>query len=413
MKILFLQDDFPPQSFGGAGISTYELALKMKQLGHEVFVITTTRKESEMGESYYNGLKIYKIISNYHDRWREYVSLYNRQVIPTLTEILKNIHPDVIHINNVHSHLSYYSLKLAKKYSKAVIFTARDTMLFSYGKLETHAYIYCYDTHFSWWEHLKQARKRWNPFRNFVIKKYLKYVDRIFAISEALKIALKENGIKNVGVIYNGIDVNQWNVSNDEIDNFKKKHNLIGKRVILFGGRLSASKGAEKTILALKEIVSQVPNVILLVIGKVDWYADLMKQKAHDLGIQESLVFTGWIEGQEIKAAYQASEIVLMPSIYLDAFGRVNIEAMAAKKPVVGTCFGGTPEIVKDGETGYIVNPIYPERITDKVLELLNNVDKAEAFGLSGYKRVLVEFNQDHIAEQYIHVYNNEVSKNR
>jgi len=70
MRILFLQDDFPPQSFGGAGISTYELAVGMKDAGHEVFVITTCRKKNDAGEFDYHGIKIFRIMSNYPGRWR-------------------------------------------------------------------------------------------------------------------------------------------------------------------------------------------------------------------------------------------------------------------------------------------------------------------------------------------------------
>src|SRR3989344_4505953 len=98
MKIVFLSDDFPPQSFGGAGISTYDLALGMKKAGQEVFVITTCRRESEAGEMDYNGLKVFKIASNYPARWRAYLSIYNPKVIRKLEKILKDLSPDVVHV---------------------------------------------------------------------------------------------------------------------------------------------------------------------------------------------------------------------------------------------------------------------------------------------------------------------------
>jgi len=70
MKIVFLQDDFPPQSFGGAGFSTYELARGMRELGHEVYVITACRTSAEAGESTYDDLTVFTIVSNYAPRWR-------------------------------------------------------------------------------------------------------------------------------------------------------------------------------------------------------------------------------------------------------------------------------------------------------------------------------------------------------
>ena len=126
---------------------------------------------------------------------------------------------------------------------------------------------------------------------------------------------------------------------------------------------------------------------------------------AKKMGVEQHLIFTGWIWGEDVRISYAVSDVVLMPSICFDAFGRVNIEAMAAHKPVIGTCYGGTPEIVIDGVTGYIVNPRYPEEIAEKALDLLQNPEKAQKFGKAGYERVVVEFNQQDKVREYIAVY--------
>src|SRR3989344_1307317 len=206
MKILFLQDDFPPQSFGGAGISTYELASGMQKAGHEVYVITTVRSKNGAGESDYHGLKVFKIASDYHERWRGWVSLYNPPVVRQVETILKRIRPDVVHANNIHFYLSYHCLKLAKRYAKAVVWTARDAMAFSYGKLNTERYLVALDARLSWRGQLAQAGKRFNPLRNYCIRTYLKYADKRFAVSKALQTALAQNGIYDVEVMHTGID---------------------------------------------------------------------------------------------------------------------------------------------------------------------------------------------------------------
>ncbi|MEX2437097.1 MAG: glycosyltransferase family 4 protein [Candidatus Paceibacterota bacterium] len=406
MKIVFLQDDFPPQSFGGAGISTHELAVEMKNAGHEVFVITTCRKESEAGELDYHGLKVFKIVSDYHQRWRAYVSLYNPLVVRQVKQILKEVKPDVVHANNIHGYLSYYSLKVAKQYAKGVVFTARDAMAFNYAKLNTERYLKNLDPRTTWRDHLRQAGRRWNPLRNLLIRHYLRYADRVFAISKSLQEALTQNGFSNVEMIHNGIDVHGWDIDSATITRFRRQYNLLDKRVILFGGRLSEAKGGAKAVEALAQIVKEVPDTVLLIVGTVDEYAKVMKIRAKKLGIENHLIFTGWVEREEIKVAYAVSYVVLMPSIYLDTFGRVNIEAMASKKPVVGTCYGGTPEIVVDGVTGYIVNPLHPEEIAEKSIDLLKNPAKAKEYGEAGYKRAREYFNLKNVAEQYIAVYN-------
>ena len=405
MKILFLQDDFPPQSFGGAGISTYELALGMKKAGHEIFVITTCRKENEAGELDYNGLKIFKIASDYPGRWRAYVSLYNRPVVKQVEHLLEKIKPDVVHANNIHFYLSYACLKVAKKYAKAVVFTARDVMAFNFAKLDTVRYLENFDCRTTWRDHLRQAKKRWNPFRNFFIKRYLGYVGKIFAVSDALKKALEQNGILNVKTIQTGVDVDSWRVSVDEMAQFRKRYNIENKKVILFGGRLSASKGGAKALETMDRVAKEVLDSVLLVAGVIDEYADAMKKEAIKLGIENRLIFTGWIFGNELRTAYWASDIVLVPSICLDSFPRIVLEAMASRKPVVGTCYGGTPEIVIDGVTGHIVNPLYPDKIAEKVIDLLKNPKRAEEFGNAGYERVLKNFNLKDKVEEYIAVY--------
>ncbi|MCW9054552.1 MAG: glycosyltransferase family 4 protein [Candidatus Pacebacteria bacterium] len=405
MKIILLHDSFPPYSFGGGGISVQGIAAVLKKIGHDVSVITTCRKESEEGVFDCEGIRVFRIASDYSERWRAYRSLYNNKVVHKVEEIFKKIGPDVVHINSIHHHLSYHCLKLARQQSEVVIFTARDVMLFNFGKLQTSKYLRNFDYRTTWHDHIKQARKRWNPFRNFIIKRYLRYADKVFAISKSLRDALNQNDIEHVEVIYNGIDVSEWLVDQRIVVDFQTKYSLQGRRVILFGGRLSAAKGAEKTLEALVKIVKEIPNATLLVMGKIDWYAQVMKGYARDLDIEEHLVFTGWIKGDEIRAAYAASNVVLMPSICFDSFGRINIEAMASKKPVIGTCYGGTPEIVDDGVTGYIVNPMYPEEIAEKTLDLLKNPERADRFGKAGYERVKSHFNLEDKVKEYIAVY--------
>jgi len=404
MKIVFLHDGFPPQNFGGSVISTHEIAMGMKNAGHEVFVITTCRKEDEAGEVNYNGLKIFTIASNYRARWRAYVGLYNAPVIRKLEEILKSVKPDIVHANNIHHYLSYHSLKIAKKYAKVVI-TFRDAMSFSFGKLQTKRYLESFDAHTTWLDHLKQAKKRWNPFRELIIKYYLGYVDKKFAVSKALKKALEQNGIKNVEVIHSGALVDSWRVDEGEVARLRQQYNLENKKVVLFGGRLSEAKGGFKALEALALIVKELPDTILLVMAKIDKNTETVKERANELGVGEHLVFTGWIEREKTKLIYCLAEIVLVPSICFDAFPRIVLEASASGKPVVGTCYGGAPEVIVDGVTGYVVNPFDVKIMAEKILDLLRNPEKAKAFGQAGSENVRTKFNLEDMVRKYATAY--------
>jgi glycosyltransferase involved in cell wall biosynthesis len=372
MKVLFLSDDFPPQSFGGAGISTFELAKGVKTAGHEVFVVTTVRSKSEARVSEHEGLKIYKIASDYAERWRAFVSLYNYPVLKELKSILEEVRPDVVHANNIHNYLSYHSIKLAKKYAKVVV-TLRDAMSFSFGKLATEKYLENFDAHLSWLDQFKQAKKRWNPFRNFLIKKYLRDADKIFAVSQALKKALEENDIKGVEVLHTGIDEREY----------KAPSKKLRRKTIFFAGRLSEAKGAKVAEKVWQSVLRALPDAELLMAGT--------NRK--------------WLNREEMRAAYARSDVVLVPSVCFDAFPRTVLEAMAASRPVVSTHYGGAPEAIVDGVTGYVVSPSDAEAMAEKILSLLRDPEKARRMGQAGRERIKKVFNIDDKVKRLIACY--------
>lgn len=393
MRILFLSDDFPPQSFGGAGISTYELASGMKNAGHEVFVITTCRDVGEAGESEYEGLKIFKIASNYPGKWRWYVSLYNRPVLRQVEILMKKIKPDVVHANNVHLHLSYHSLVVSKRNARIVAWTGRDVMAFSFSKLQTKRYLENLDSRTTWLDHFMQAKKRWNPLRNFFIRRYLGFADIKFAVSNALVVALRKHGINNVEVMHTGINANLWRVDVTQAEKYRQRYGLKGKKVILFGGRLSEAKGGKIALDVMAKIAKSEPSAVLLIVSKVDGYTDHLKQEADKLGIGERLIFTGWTDRNDIKYVYSCADVVFVPSVCFDAFPRIVLEAMAAGKPVISTRYGGVVEIIVDGVTGYIVDPFNLDEVVTKVSDILRDHKKLEAMGRAGYDRVVTDFN--------------------
>ena len=440
MKILILSDSFPPESKGGADRVAFNLVNGFSKKGHQVFVITTSRsrytqmelasqdtqihaeknylrksayaegKNPRVSASTNQGIQIYRIyVPYYHERWRAYLSLYNPWAIKQVKKIIKEIKPDIVNAHNIHYYLSYHCLKIANKYSKAVFLTAHDVMLFHYGKLtefidfDNLSIPKNFNYKVTPFQQIKRFKKRYNPFRNIIIRHYLKYVKKIFAVSYALKNALEQNKIKNIKVIYNGINVNEWKVSENEIEKFKQKYNLFNKKIVFFGGRLSTLKGGKRILMAMKKVTKQVPESVLLVVGGKEKYAQKMLDLAKNKGI--SLMLTGWIEGKELKSAYHSSDLVVVPSIYLDPFPTINLEAMACKKPVIGSCFGGTPEIIQDGVTGYIVNPLDIQIMAEKIIELLKNPQKAKQFGKNGYQRVKKYFSLDQQVRETLKYY--------
>ena len=403
MKILFCLDDFPPVTYTSASTIVYNLAQELLKMGHEIFIITSVQDTQRESKEIYRGLKIFRIYSKYNVRWRFWINVYNPQTVFKFRKIIKEIKPDISHFHHIHQYLSYYCLKIAKKYSKAVFLTSHDVMLVHYGKLMPKNGNVYYEI--SVLDKIKEAGKRYNPFRNAIIRHYLKYVDKIFAVSDALKKVLEINGIKNVETIYNGIDVEEWQANLKEIEKFKKKYNLFNKKVILFGGRLSGAKGGEVILRAMSLVIKELSDAILLVAGEKDWYAEKMMKLAKELGVNENVIFTGWLQRKMMKCAFFVSDIYIMPSICFETLGMASLEAMACKKPVISSCFGGPREVVIDGETGYLVDPYDIRLMAAKIIDLLKNPQKAKQFGEAGYERVKNYFSLDKQIEETLKWY--------
>lgn len=394
MKIVLLQDDFPPESKGGAGNMAATLAHELHRAGHEVSVIAATQDKKNVGVEIWRGIPVHRFFSDYHERWRAYVSLYNPRTVKKVRLLLEQLAPDVVHAHNIHTHLSYATLVSARRYAKKVMLTAHDEMLFHYGKFyEYEPGVRPYTV--GPLQLLRRFRFRYNPLRNIGIRFCMRGVS-VVALSHVHQDMLADNGY-TATVVYNGIDPHEWSVSTELVGQCSRKYGLANKRVVLFAGRISRLKGADATMAMLTQLRMRIPEAHLLVAGA----------KGNNT---PEVTYTGWLSSDEMKAVYGASEVVVFPSIYFDPFGLVNIEAMAAGKPVVATTFGGAPEIVVDNETGYVVDPRDTELFAQKVYQILANKAVAEKMGEAGRNRLEEYFTAAQMAKAYISLYQKETT---
>ena len=409
MRILILSDSYA--TGGGAAQIARLMAKGLQNRGHDILVVASVQDRTSAGFKIIDGIEVYKIYTNYNLFWRAYRGLYNPPAIKEIKKIINNFKPDVVQAHNIHSYISYHALKIAKKSGAKVFLTAHDVQLFHYGKLvefidpNNLTVPEKFNYKINALQQIKRYGKTYNPLRNIVIRHYLKYVDKIFAVSNSLKEALTQNGITNVAVIYNGIDPSEWQSDKNDIEEFKKKYSLTEKKIVLFGGRLSETKGGKEIVLAMKKVTKEVSDARLLVLGEIDDYAKKMVDLAAGQGIKDKLIFTGWLMGDLLKSAFNACDIVAVPSICFDSFPTVNLEAMACHKPVVATCFGGSQEAVLDGETGYIVNPYDVNNLALKIIYLLKNPSEALRLGENGYTLVKTEFSLDKMVSNYLSFY--------
>jgi len=411
MRVLILQDDFPPFNLGGAGAIAYASAKELQKRGHEVEVVTTVRALADAGDRKHDNISVHCIYSSYDLRFQAYVSLWNPSVVREVKKIIAVFKPDIVHAHNVHGYLSYASLRTAKLSGARVILTCHDVMPFNYGKFVQYidpndfSIRERYDYRISPLRQLKEEKFRYNPFRNAIIRWILgRYVDRVVAVSAALKDALEQNGIKKVTVIHNGIDINGRIAPSEEIASFKTLHGL-GNSVVLFSGKPVGVKGGKKLIEAISKIAKEIPDIQLLIPGRVGKDTDIMIEHAKAFDVSERLVFPGWLIGANLYAAYKAASVVVVPSLCFDSLPTMILEAFACKKPVIATCFGGAREIVEDNISGIIINPFDVDTIARSLYELLSSREKAARFGDSGFDQIKRQFNLEQQIVEYEKAY--------
>ncbi|MBI4379135.1 MAG: glycosyltransferase family 4 protein [Nitrospinae bacterium] len=232
---------------------------------------------------------------------------------------------------------------------------------------------------------------------------------KIIVISNSVKDRFKCLRNKDkIEIIYNGIDIDDFN-SDINYKDFKKEFSIpINDTVVGTVSQFIPMKGIEFFIEAAKFILERVGNVKFMIAGKGvgnNGYEKWLKKMARDFSIEHEVIFTGYRD--DIKSMIASFDIFVLASIG-EAFGRVLIEAMALKKPVVATKSGGIPEIVVDGETGILVPVKDSKAIATAVMRLITEKETRDKMGKAGRKRVEEMFNiERHVKEieaQYLRI---------
>jgi len=410
MRILFFTEIDDP----GVGSSTrqmYQEAECLRALGHETAVVSAVRKREDAGETEIEGMPVFRIHSDYPVRFRPWVSMRNGAITEELERILARWKPDVVHANLLHTHIGYHALTQARRAGAAVVFTAHDVMVFCYQKLtcfhggEAHGGT-LNDVEARLSKCIPCQRLRFRPGRNRRIRAVLQRdVHRFTVVSDALGEVIRANDVHVDRTVHNAIRPLAQLPGDAEVARFRGRLGLDGKRVIAIGGRLHEQKGVGKLLEMLALLAAEFPDVRLIVMGREEIYEREFKPQARALGVDQLVVPTGWLAGEELECAYAASDVFVSPSLCFDTFGLVNLEAMQHSKPIVATCFGGAPEVIVEGETGFLANPFDVERFAERVAQLLRDPALADRMGQAGYSRLLERFTIERLTAEYLEEY--------
>ena len=217
---------------------------------------------------------------------------------------------------------------------------------------------------------------------------------------------------QKIRVIHNGVDEEKYNAARfsvRQVQAFREKIGIGLSPMIFFIGRLTWVKGADTLVLAMSQIVKEIPDARLVILGSGEM-EQMLNQMVHDLHLEKNiLLHFGIVSEEERLLYYAAADVCVFPSKY-EPFGIVCTEAMSMGKPVVvgarGTS-GFREQVIPrgDGICGYHINPYDPLDIAHYVIDILKHPDLAATMGRNGRSRVEEQFTWDIASDKTLRVY--------
>ncbi|MEL6149948.1 MAG: glycosyltransferase family 4 protein, partial [Chloroflexota bacterium] len=243
--------------------------------------------------------------------------------------------------------------------------------------------------------------KRWQ-------RGFFRGVDAVFAHSEAIK-----NGFlgeppfmppERIEVTYPGVDTSRFNPRVDG-SAVREQIGAAGCQVVVMVGRFQSVKGHDTFIEMAARVLQRLPRTHFIIAGEniqsgrdSGYKRRILERVGRSRRLSTHIHFLG--HRNDIEVVMAAADVVVTPS-HFESFGVVNVEAMAAGKPVVSTNRGGPAETVVDGVTGFLVPPKDPDAMATRVIELLYSDATRHSFGTAGRMRAQQVFSADAVAERF------------
>ncbi|MEI7024937.1 glycosyltransferase family 4 protein [Paenibacillus sp. y28] len=183
------------------------------------------------------------------------------------------------------------------------------------------------------------------------------------------------------------------------------------KRVILYVGRLLPMKGVHHILEAMPRIAAEVPEAVLVIVGSAYYGSRRMTRYVRRLRLLAQKTpgkvhFIPFVPHEQIPEWFCLADVLAVPSFGKEAFGLVNVEAMATGLPVVATRSGGMTEIIEDRITGRLIDPIEPQReLGPALVELLRNASLCRTYGEAGRSRVEQRFTWEAYGRRWLDFY--------
>lgn len=216
---------------------------------------------------------------------------------------------------------------------------------------------------------------------------------------------------EKIRCVYNGVDLEDFKRTAVKADVRATLGAPDGAPLVLCVASLNAYKNHRMLLRAAGRVVARCPQCVFLLVGQDAQVVDdterlgpktsnlgLLKSLAAEMGLEKNIVFAG--PREDIPDILASTDVFVMPS-WNEGLNSASIEAMAMEVPVVATSVGGLPEVVEDGKTGYLVASDNDEAMAARILELLGDRVKREAFGNAGRQRAERLFAIEQMVDAY------------
>lgn len=402
MKTLFLTNEYPPHTYGGAGVHVDYLSRELARL-MEVEVRAFKDQNFEAPQLSVHGSRFDDATLICPKNLRSVFGAAGRCV---------EFNGDGIDASIVHCHTWYTHLGgiLAKlNYGIPLVVTVHSLEPLRPWKREQLGGGY--------------------DFSVWVEKTAMEMADAVIAVSEGTKqdvLRLFDIPESRVPIIYNGIDPEEYQPvkSQEALNRFGIRADLP---YVLFVGRIARQKGIIHLVRAIRHLHPGFQVVLCAGAPDTPEIAAEMKEAVEAAKASREGVI--WVEEMVDKKAiielYSHAAVFCCPSIY-EPFGIINLEAMACETAVVASAVGGIKEVVVEGETGFLIpleqqnstpfEASEPEKfsrdLAEKINWLMANPDLRERMGRAGRRRALEKFSWSAIAAQTHELYSELVSRN-
>ncbi len=252
---------------------------------------------------------------------------------------------------------------------------------------------------FGWKAKIILTRRQRVATNNFFKRWFhVRYSEKIIVISEGLQQLVKRKGfpLSHTHVIHNGLPIDQYVLSRETIEQLRSKYRLAVNEVVI--GCVARPKRQDQMVNALKVLPK---GWKMLFVGLSESAFKEKWPKIETDEIRDQLIFTGTIEDKSLVLHhYCLMNVHILPS-QMDGFGLTSLEAMAMGVPVIGSNYGGIPDVIQHGENGFIFENDNIPQLAEQIKELVLHKQLRDRFIEKGFDSALNKFSIKKTVDNY------------